>query len=176
MVSQPGVIALAATSSLLFACARYELVDAKSSGARLSASIPAEDPDYMLLRVENPTAETLFLDWDSAHLRGPDGFETPLTVTPERALDFVYPAARVEYELRPAHFYNGQSASGQRRLMLSRYLVPLDAVDRHPRGFHVTLRMRICSGRFAECWTDEGKARQAVWTTASLDAVVRRVQ
>ncbi|MCC6900378.1 MAG: hypothetical protein IT377_15475 [Polyangiaceae bacterium] len=160
----------------LAACARYELVGAKASGARLSASIPAEDPEYMVLRVENPDAEPLFLDWDSAHLRGPDGFETPVTVAPERALDFVYPAARVEYELRPAHFYTGQGGSGQRRLTLARHLVPLDAISRHPRGFHVTLRLRICSGRFEACWTDEGKARQAHWATASLDAVVRRVK
>lgn len=161
---------------MIAGCARYELVDAKSSGAQLSASIPSGGPDRMVLRVDNPSGEPLFLDWDSAHLRGPDGFETPLSVAPERALDFVYPAARVEYELRPAHFYNGLSASGQRRLMLSRYLVPLEAIDRHPRGFHVKLRLRVCSGRFEACWTDEGKARQAQWTTASLDAVVRRVQ
>lgn len=162
--------------AVLSGCARYELVEVKATGARLSGALHDATPDVLVVRVENSSPEPLFIDWDTAHLRGPDGFESPVTVTPERPLAVIYPDARIEYDVQPAHFYKGADVGGGRSVRVSRAIVPLEALRRHPDGFPIALRMRVCSGDFELCWTDQGKPRQEAWKTASLGGVVRRVR
>lgn len=132
-------------------CVSFRLDEVEATGAHLSVALPPTDSEYLIVRVDNPEPDPLYLDWSSAHFRGPDGFEFPAEVRPESRLSVIYGGGRVEYHVYPAHVYAPPDRAGWRRNSLSRDLIPRESFFLSRRPYTLSFFIRVCQGAQAAC-------------------------
>ncbi len=142
-------------------CARYAISSTPSPAdakGPVTVRVGLRDGARALaVRVTNKGTGPLGIQWSGAHLRDPDGFEAPVMVEPEGALETVYAGGTIEYTLRPGHLYLPADRRGARRNRLVRHL----AARRGASAY--TLFLPVCAG-----WSCDD------WALHSVDFVVTR--
>ena len=129
-------------------CAHYRTTGSASSDPRLTAAI-ADDGECLVVTVRNPGSTSLFVDWAHAHVRWPDGAESPVKLRPSAALDEIYPRGWIQYEVYPLHQYLPADARWRRRTSLESGVAPPSLYDAADGNYQVTLLVPIRDGAAA---------------------------
>ena len=118
--------------------------------------------DVLAVRLSNSGTERMFINWKEAHLRWPNGYESPVEIIPGNALTSIYPGGTVEYHLKPAHTYVPRDRLMYRRHSLTNSLFPLELFEAHEADYKLRLFLPVCKGEATEDGTAE-KKNCVVW-------------
>ena len=157
---------LCVLAALHVGCSSYVTKGVQSTTGQLSMDIYSDEDEYLVVRVDNTSGtDHLNIDWAGVHLRWPNGFESPVEVTPEEPLSVIYPGGTVEYHVKPRHFYLPPDKQFQRRNSLSGTLFPSSLYAQFQNAYVLTLFIPVCMSTNA---STNGGTCDGKWTVHSL--------
>jgi len=159
MGAKGAVLSSCLLLSLATGCMSYRISTQSTEMPGITIGLPDGKPDYVVVRVENPSDGFLFVDWGDVRLRGPDAFEIPAKVVPGTPLEYIHPNSAVEYHVHAVHQYRHPDSVGQRRNSLASSLAPDTRLNEYRRRSQVVdatnvlntspgvLQSSVCRGR-----------------------------
>ncbi len=151
--------------ALAAGCSQYRFQSIEGGHAALQMALQG---DHIVLRVTNYSeTEELHIDWNSAHLRDPRGFEAPFRVVPENGVSFIYPKGKVEYHLFPGHWYVPKDRVFDRRSGLKRE-VAFDRLYEDFGPYPLEVFVKICEGKSCQPCEKECPAWQTIKLTGNV--------
>lgn len=153
---------LALATSLMMAgtmsgCAEYKVVRTECEQGKIRVALADRRNDVLAVRLSNSGTERMFINWKEAHLRWPNGYESPVEIIPGNALTSIYPGGTVEYHLKPAHTYVPRDRIMYRRHSLTNSLFPRELFEAHEADYKLRLFLPVCKGEATEDGTAETK-------------------
>ena len=163
----PFVLAFLVTSAWVFSgCASYEVTRSVCSKGKVRVELAERRSDTLAIRLNNRGKDKMHIRWADAHIRWPNGYESPVTVSPSDPLSYIYPGGTIEYHVSPTHAYLPPDSMMYRRHSLTTSLFPKELYEAYENDYKLTLFVPICQGSGATCSTDEGGEASGwdVWT------------
>lgn len=155
---------------LLSSCATsYRLQAEEKSGLDVRIDLPDGVADRIILRVNNPEATWMKVNWQDARIVQMNGFAIPVNVSPGNPIGTIPPYSTVEYHLLPGHDYFPENRNGARRVGVVDRLVYDDEFNRiADTGVSPTIRVHlpVCA---AEACDGENP-----WSMAEIRSAVQR--
>ena len=102
----------------------------ETSGLDVRIDFPDGIADRLILRVNNPDATWMKVNWKEARIVQMNGFAIPVNVTPGNPIGSIPPYSTVEYHLFPGHDYFPENRQGARRVGVVDRLVYDDEFNR----------------------------------------------
>jgi len=127
----------------LMSCSNYRWLSPQGVPSEMTVQLTN---DYLILRVDNMDSQKdIYIDWSSAHLRDPRGFEVPVYTKPANPLSMIYAGGCIEYHVFPGHYYTEPDAFLWRRSSLRNHLV-YDQLHAYTNPYEQHLYVKICRG------------------------------
>ena len=125
-------------------------VNSNTGGSHVAVQLNSE-AEFLVIRISNPSEQPMYVDWESAVVRWPNGFDSRLQMEPADPLSRVLPQGSVEYFARPLHYYVPEDAIRLRRSSLVKSLAPPALFRAHESDYRLTVIIPVCFGKDVDC-------------------------